>query len=74
MRIEALEVIKSSGYVLDAGDVKMNVPDEIGERWVRAGWAKDLDGIIPTGERKVLDARLTVESSVLLGSSSVVEE
>lgn len=64
MKIEALEVIKSSGYVLDKGDVKMNVPDEIGERWVRAGWAKDLDNVVPTGERKVLDARLTIEPIV----------
>ena len=62
MKVEALETIKSSGYVLDKGDIKMNIPDEIGERWVRAGWAKDLDGVVETGERKVLDARLNVES------------
>jgi hypothetical protein len=65
MKIEALETIKAAGYVLDAGDVKQNVPDEIGSKWVQAGWAKDLDGGVPTGERKVLDARLVVEPTVI---------
>lgn len=62
MRVEALESIKSDGYVLDAGDVKQNVPDEVGAVWVRAGWAKDLDGGIETGERVALNAKLVVDS------------
>lgn len=62
MKIEALETIKSDGYVLDAGDVKQNVPDEIGAVWVQAGWAKDLDGTVETGERVVLNAKLAVDS------------
>ena len=62
MKIEALETIKSDGYVLDAGDVKANVPDEIGAGWCQAGWAKDLDGVIETGERVVLNAKLVVDS------------
>lgn len=62
MKIEALETIKSDGYVLDAGDVKQNVPDEIGAVWVKAGWAKDLDGTVETGERQVLNAKLAVDS------------
>jgi hypothetical protein len=40
MKIEALEAIKSDGYVLDAGDVKTNVPDEIATGWVRADGRK----------------------------------
>lgn len=62
MRIEALESIKSDGYVLDAGDTKQNIPDELGEAWVKAGWAKDLDGAVATGERQVLNAKIAVES------------
>lgn len=62
MKIEVLESIKSDGYVLDAGDVKHNVPDDIGAVWVKAGWAKDLDGVIETGERVVLNAKLAVDS------------
>lgn len=63
MKIEALEAIKSDGYVLDAEDVK-TVPDEIGAKWCAAGWAKDTTGTVATGERKVLDARITVSSGV----------
>jgi len=62
MKIEALEAIKSDGFVLDAGDVKTAVPDEIGARWVKAGWAKDVDGTVETGERQVLNAKLAVDS------------
>lgn len=69
MKIEALEAIKSDGYVLDAGDVKQNVPDEIGSVWVKAGWAKDLEGNIETGERQVLNAKLAVDSVKLVVKS-----
>lgn len=64
MKIEALEAIKSDGYVLEAEDVK-TVPDEVGARWCEAGWARDLAGTVPTGERKVLDARVMVDSAAL---------
>lgn len=72
MKIEALETIKSDGYVLDAGDVKQNVPDEIGAVWVKAGWAKDLDGTVETGERVVLNAKLAVDSVKAVVKSPVV--
>jgi hypothetical protein len=61
MKIEALESIKSDGYVLDPEDVK-TVPDEIGTAWVQAGWARDVSGAVETGERKVLNAKLAVNS------------
>lgn len=64
MRIEALESIKSSGYVLDAGDIKQSIPDEIGSAWVASGWARDLDGVVQTGNRVVLDARLTIDPTI----------
>lgn len=61
MKIEALEAIKSDGYVLDAEDTK-TVPDDIGARWCAAGWAKDLAGVIQTGERKVVRVEVNPDS------------
>ena len=61
MKIEALERIKSDGYVLDAGVVKVNVPDAIGAAWCSHGWARDLDGAVATGKRQVVDARVDVQ-------------
>ena len=61
MKIEALENLKSDGYVLTAGDT-ITVPDEVGTIWCRHGWARDVDGAIPTGERQVLNAKLAVDS------------
>lgn len=59
MRIEALEDIKSGPYVVTAGD-SITVPDELGAQWCARGWAKDTIGTVPTGERRVLDARLVM--------------
>jgi hypothetical protein len=64
MKFEALGPIKAAGYVLDAGDVKVNLPDELGAEWCAQGWGRDLDGIVPTGELKILDARLSVQPTV----------
>jgi hypothetical protein len=64
MKIEALGSIKSDGYVLEKEEVKI-VPDDIGGRWCAFGWAKDLSGTVPTGERKVLNAKLDVQGSVI---------
>jgi hypothetical protein len=61
MKIEALESIKSDGYVLDVEDVK-TVSDEIGMKWCAAGWAKDLSGAVQTGERKVVRVEVNVDS------------
>ena len=72
MKIEALESIKSDGYVLDSGDIKQNVPNNIGTVWVQAGWAKDLDGIVETGERQVLNAKLSVNSGRFVTQSTDV--
>lgn len=61
MKIEALESIKSDGYILDPEDMK-TVPEEVGARWCAAGWARDVSGAVATGERKVLNAKLTVDN------------
>jgi len=64
MRVEALERISSDGYSLEKDDV-LTVPDEIGAAWCRNGWGRDTAGVVETGERRVLDARLVVDNSTL---------
>lgn len=64
MKIEALEPIKSHGRVQETGDI-VTVPDDIGAAWCAAGWARDMDGVVSTGERITLDARLTAHSGVI---------
>ncbi len=70
MKIEALESIKSDGYVLDAEDVK-TVPDEIGQRWCAAGWARDTSGVVPTGERRVINAELAVKNGNMTAEGQI---
>lgn len=71
MKIEALESIKSDGYLLDPEDIK-TVPDDVGARWCAAGWARDVSGAVATGQRKVLNAKLAVSSVTLAVKSSTV--
>lgn len=71
MKIEALESIKADGYVLDKEDVK-TVPDEVGSRWCALGWAKDCAGVVVTGERKVLNAKLTVTNGLFVAKAADV--
>jgi hypothetical protein len=73
MKIEALENIKSDGHILSTEDVK-NVPDEIAIRWISAGWARDLSGTIPTGERKVLNAKLEIHDGAFNMKSQQIGE
>lgn len=75
MRIEALETIKSDGFVITAGDL-ITVPDEAARKWIALGWAKDPAGVIATGERKVIDARILVQDTLFEGVATIpgVEE
>lgn len=59
MRVEILEEKLSDRdsyndrhYTLVKGDIQ-TVSDELGKTWCRRGWAKDVDGKVPTGERIV---------------------
>ncbi len=61
MRIEALENIKSDGYVVTASDI-LTVDDAAGLKWIRLGWASDPTGVIPTGERIVVNAQLMTQN------------
>lgn len=74
MKIEALESIKSDGFILDAGDVKQHVPEDIGISWCAMGWAKDIDGRIPTGERKVVRVGLEVMPGVAVSLVTMAGE
>lgn len=49
-------------YQLTKGDV-ITVPDACGARWCGYGWAKDLDGTVPTAERVPGAAQLDVANS-----------
>lgn len=69
MRVEALEVIKSQGYVLSEGDI-ITVPDEVGAHWCKHGWAKDTSGAVPTGERRVISAKVDVDDIVTSQNAS----
>ena len=52
MRIEVTEKrLRDAGYDLVEGD-SITVPDEVGQRWCAAGWCKDTEGKVSTGDRK----------------------
>ena len=72
MKIEALEDIKSGGYLLTAGD-SITVPDESGAHWCAHGWAKDTAGIVQTGERRVLNATVTVTQAAHGQAAQTIE-
>ena len=48
-------------YVQAEGDV-ITVPDALGRAWCERGWAEDVEGDCPTGERKPGAARIAPES------------
>lgn len=51
MKVEVLEErLSSDGFIGEKGDI-FTVPDEVGQCWCKAGWAKDLAGNVETGER-----------------------
>lgn len=63
MKIELLEKVMHERDVFEAGDVR-TVDDVIGKYFVEMGWAKDVDGNIPTGERNTTEIRLAPDSAV----------
>lgn len=53
MKVEVTEKkLSSDGFIASEGD-RLTVPDEVGQSWCKNGWAKDLDGVCPTGERNI---------------------
>ena len=61
-RLKAKDRETGQHYTLEKGD-RVTVSDECGHSWCAAGWAKDLSGDVPTGERKPGARRLDVQST-----------
>jgi hypothetical protein len=61
MLIEILEVVKSGDYICAAGEVR-EIEDETAKKWCARGWARDPAGVVPTGARVVLNAKLGMQS------------
>ena len=57
MKIEILEKIMHERDLFEQGDIR-TVPDEIGEYFCSCGWAKDIDGSTPTGNRSTTEVRV----------------
>lgn len=51
MKIEVLETFLDGPSRYEAGEVRV-VSDEDGAHFCAAGWAKDLDGAVPTAARQ----------------------
>ena len=72
MRVEILELkLSSDGYSGTQGD-RLTIPDEIGMKWCAAGWAKDLAGVVATGDRMVIKAVLEPAGAVVNPTSQEV--
>lgn len=58
MKVKVLEEkLRSGGYNLVKDDT-ITVNDELGERWCSLGWAEDVDGNVPTGQRNLTPQRI----------------
>ena len=63
MRVKITEErLSDAGYVLSKDDT-ITVDDKLGGYWCDQGWAEDVDGKHPTGERRVIGAELAVEKA-----------
>ena len=74
MKVKILEDggIRHGGQHFANGD-EVTVSDEVGEAWCGAGWAKDLDGNVETGERRTDgNVTLSVENGSLDHAAEVV--
>jgi len=63
MKIEILEKIKHERDVFEEGDIR-TVTDELGAYFCKAGWAKDVDGKVPTSERDIHHVMLAPDNVV----------
>jgi hypothetical protein len=58
MRVEITEKrLRDGGYNLSEGDT-ITVPADVGKAWCANGWARDTEGKVATGERRVIGAEL----------------
>lgn len=77
MRVEILEDRLSDTdadtdrhYLQHKGDV-ITVPDPLGEKWCKHGWAKDLEGKAETGERVPGASQLDVQNAKAAAKAAV---
>jgi hypothetical protein len=61
MKIEMIETVKHERDEYLAEDQR-TVPDELGAYFCANGWAKDIEGQVPTGERKTGVATVTPDN------------
>lgn len=64
MRVEMLELVKHDGQIFEAGEVRV-VSDALGGYFCELGWAKDLDGQYPTGERRTQGVSVRAVTAVV---------
>lgn len=69
MRIEAIDRIRAldddrRDLHMEPGDVK-TVGDNFGKLACSMGWAKDVDGIVPTGEKSNRAVQVTPDNLVI---------
>jgi len=61
MKIEILTTFKHDGQTFEAGEARV-VDDVTAEYFCRAGWAKDLNGVVATGKPNTNDVVLMVDN------------
>jgi hypothetical protein len=59
IKLEVLEKFSIEGQVYHAGEIRV-VPEVVAKTACGAGWARDVDGVIPTGERDPSAKKLEV--------------
>ena len=62
MRIKALMNFRCDPHVCTKDDV-VTVTDDLGGYFCRAGWAEDVEGVVPTGAPDKSDVVLKVQSN-----------
>lgn len=60
MKVEILTDFQHKGQNFITGEIRV-VDDATGEYFCRAGWVKDLDGVIPTASPSLSDTVLEVQ-------------
>lgn len=72
MQVKILEEKILEGREVFLKDEVRSVPDDMAKRWIAAGWAKDVTGEIPTGERKNKGEDLEINPLKLVTSNKAV--
>jgi hypothetical protein len=60
IKLEVLEKFSIDGLVYHAGEIRV-VEESVAKTACGAGWARDVDGVIPTGERDPSAKKLVIE-------------